>query len=408
MKQSRYIWAVLWFSIGGLICSAQEMVYTGNPDVSFMNARDLAFNGHRTEARDTLEQILTKYPDYTDVSSLLAKTHSWDGNYDTARKLLNRITSVERENKEAWIAAINNEVYAENYTIALGLTNKSMLYLDLDEDLVQLKDKIIALIEGSPAKEALIVPDTLETISYKNRIGVGNAFDIFDIVYDPMVYSSVEYRRETEAGSIIPRINYSNRFGIRGLQYELDFYPKLSKTFYAYLNYGYSNATIYPNNRAGVELYANLPKSMEASLGMRYLDFISSRATILTASFGLYKGNYYFSLRPYVTPRSDGPMSVSGSLLARKYLKDGENYLGVTAIYGVTPELRQLRADGVLLAETILYTESQQLLFEYQFTGNKRPNVYRANLGVTRQELTFEADRFFWAISAGIKYEVKF
>ena len=62
----------------------------------------------------------------------------------------------------------------------------------------------------------------------------------------------------------------------------------------------------------------------------------------------------------------------------------------------------------IKLQDTLTLDFLNEVLFEYQFTGKKRPNVYKANLGVTRQELIFEANRFFWAISAGIKYEVKF
>ena len=141
---------------------------------------------------------------------------------------------------------------------------------------------------------------------------------------------------------------------------------------------------------------------------MRYLDFTTSNATVLTGSIGHYRGNYYFSLRPYITPRSDGPTSISGSLLVRKYLRDGENYLGLNAIYGNAPELKQLLVNDVLLSESLLYIESQRLELEYQFTAKNRPNLYRANLGLTRQELVFDPGKFFWAVSAGINYQVKF
>ncbi|WP_430966860.1 YaiO family outer membrane beta-barrel protein [Spongiimicrobium sp. 2-473A-2-J] len=391
---------------------AQGTTYTGDPDVSYYNARNLAFNDQRTQARDTLQRILSKYPEYADVRELLGKTYSWDGRYDEARRHFNKITSVERKNKAVWIAAIKNEIYAKNYPIALGLANKALIYIENDTDILNLRTKVMDLLgakKDSANEEGTAPPkDSLEAKVLKNRVGVINSFEIFDVVYEPMFYSSVEYRRETDAGSIIPRINYANRFETHGIQYEMDFYPKISKRFYGYLNYGFSQADIFPDHRAGAELYANLPKNLEASLGMRYLDFSTSNATVLTGSIGHYMGNYYFSLRPYVTPRSDGPTSFSGSLLVRKYLRDGENYLGLNAIYGNAPELKQLLVNDVLLSESLLYIESQRLELEYQFTAKDRPNLYRANLGLTRQELVFEPGKFFWAISAGINYQVKF
>lgn len=387
----------------------QELAYQGNPDTSFFTARDLAFEGQHSIARDTLQLILSKYPEYTDVRNLLAKTYSWDGNHAEARKHFNKITSLERQNKEVWTAAIKNEVYAENYSIALGLANKSLNYLKADPDLQALRTEIInEIYKRQNSLDTEEIKET-EAKSFKNRIGVINSVDVFDIVYDPMIYSSAEYIRETGIGKLIPRVNFSNRFNINGLQYEMDFYPKISKMFYAYTNYGYSNSNIFPNHRAGAELYANLPKAVEVSGGIRYLDFVTSRAIIYTGSAGLYRGNYYFSLRPYITPRVDGPIGVSGSLLARKYFQDRENYFGVNLILGYSPEIKQLISDSdIIIAETLLFVDSQQLLFEYQFTAQSLTNSYRASLGITRQELVFDPGQFFWAITAGFRYHTKF
>ena len=87
MRKGIYILIIQLLVIGGL--SAQEVTFNGDPDAAYFAARELAFAGNHISARDTLEQILTRYPDYTDVRSLLAKTYSWDANYDEARKHLN-------------------------------------------------------------------------------------------------------------------------------------------------------------------------------------------------------------------------------------------------------------------------------------------------------------------------------
>ncbi len=467
----------------------QDLVYAGNPDTSFLTARDMAFAGHRNSARDTLNHILTRYPEYSDVRNLLGKTLSWDGKYKEARKHFNRITSNERINKEAWEAAIKNEIYAKEYYLALGLSNKALKYISNDADILKLKaeatnllnkesksteqnrkyynritssehsnkeawvaaikneinaneyylalglankaltflsddDDLIVMkayatmkinqLNGNNALDGVELPSKFaekeeeEEKQKNNQISISNTFDAFDKVFDPMIYTSIEYKRETKAGAIIPRINYNNRFQTHGLQYEVDFYPKFSKTFYAYLNYGYSDAPIFPDHRVGGELYSNFAKKIEASAGFRFLDFSDTKAIIYTGSLGLYSGNYYYSLRPYVIPNDNGELGISGELLARKYLKDADNYLGLRAGMGFLPELRQLRFGDELLAETLLYVESQQLQFEYQFTGWLPSNKYRANLGLLRQELVFDSNNFYWAVSAGITAQVKF
>ena len=408
----RYILGFCLLTFITPIIQGQELAYNGNPDDSFFNARELAFKGNHDVARDTLELILSRYPDYSDVRSLLARTYSWDGDFNEARKHFNRITSRERNNKEVWVAAVKNEIYAENYPIALGLSFKALQYLKEDPDLLAIKEQILERIAatqkaGQDQKDENEEKEAEKKV-YKNRIGFINSIDVFDVVYDPMIYSSIEYTRDTGIGKIIPRVNYSNRFNINGVQYELDAYPKFSERLYGYLNYGYSDAAIFPRNRAGAELYAKVGSAMEVSGGLRYLDFNTSKTTIYTGSFGLYKGNYYFSFRPYITPASDNKTGVSGNILARKYGKDKENYLGLSFGMGFAPELLQLNANNVLLAETLLYVESQQVLLEYQFTTKKQPNVYRANLGVTRQEFVSTPNSFFWAFSAGMRYQFQF
>lgn len=387
----------LCFGTAGL---AQPGQVDYDADQAFMHARDLAFGGKHAEARDTLKQILTDYPDYADVETLLAKTYSWQGEYDLARLHLNRVTSRLRGAEDAWVASVRNEIYAGNPSLALGMSNKALLYLEESDEIQRLRDEILA--ESVRAGED---PDTES--EHRNYIALDNSYEVFDQAFDPMVYSSLEYTRETRFGKVIPRLNYSNRFQTQGLQYELDLYPKINRMFYAYLNYGFSEASIYPNHRAGAELYANLPGALETSLGVRHLDFRESQATLVTGSFGMYRGNYYLSLRPYLSLFKDRSPGVSGSALVRRYLKDAHSYLGIRAVYGFSPELRQLRAGAELLAETLLFVETQQLQLEYQFTAGNSSR-YRAQLGISHQEFLLEPGSFYWVFQGGLRYQLGF
>ncbi|NER11263.1 outer membrane protein, YaiO family [Muriicola jejuensis] len=387
---------------------AQEAAFPKDPDRSLKRAMELAGEGKREEARDTLRNILAYYPEYTDVSNLLAKTYSWDGDYTQARNLFNRITSSEKSNKEVWEAAIRNEIYAKNKHTAIGLANKALIYLPEDADLRGLRNSILESWDEKGTDTGTEAEKAEEQEGNRNFVALFSSADLFDVVFDPMYYTGVEFNFGTDLGKIIPRINYSNRFGIDGIQYELDLYPKFSKSVYAYINYGYSQSEIYPEHRVGGDLYVNLPGGVETSLGARYLSFTDSEVTIFTGSAGLYKGNYYFSLRPYVTPRNNNTLGISGVLNARRYLKDANNYIGLTAGMGFMPEFRQFLANSVLVAETLLFVESQQLLMEYQFSFNSNPSIYRIHLGLTRQEFVFAPGNFFWAFSAGLRYQVGF
>jgi YaiO family outer membrane protein len=223
-----------------------------------------------------------------------------------------------------------------------------------------------------------------------------------------MYYGAFEYKKNTKWGVLLPRLNFNRRFNINGVQAELDAYPKISKSLSGYFNYGFSNSEIFPRHRVGAEVIKELPNAMEASVGLRHLSFATDNATILTGSFGLYRGNYYASLRPFVVPNALKGVSLSGSLLVRRYLKDGNNYLGMNLGYGFDTEMNQFIVDGELLAQTLLFLESQRLRFQYQFTSKNFGNQYLASIGVNRQELAFSSGEFFLSVTAGIAYQVKF
>ena len=432
MKKQYYILLLMSLLLGSMF--GQEVAYNDALEHSFFAARNNALVGKHAAARETLKDILSKNAANKDARLLYARTLSYDGKYDKARQEFNKITSIDRQDRGAWISAVKNELYSKNGAIALGLANKALIYIEEDLELKRLRERALEAIktkvyppllpdEGiskkkgrKSKKEKKTEKDVVETADKKkedtkepkNTFAIRNGFTVFNEFYDPMVISSIEYKRQTKVGSIIPRINYRNRFQTNGVQYDIDLYPKFSKTFYAYLNYGYSQSTLYPNHKVGGDLYANLPWAMEVSAGGRYMSFDNRNISIISNSIGYYKGNYYFSLRSYITPKPDNLTRFSGNLLVRKYLKDAENFFGLSAGLGYTPDLRQVILDDVVLSETRLFLESQRLNFEYQFTGKNTPNIYRASLGLARQELFSEPGNYVFSVAAGFTYKVKF
>lgn len=399
---------------------------------AYTEAYELAYEGQHSSARNILIKALDENPTDQEARSLLASTYSWSGHYDKARSEFNKITSDNKGDEKVWIAAIKNELYAERHATALGLANKALTNLDGNREIERLRKMALkgianstypdlgwhnqeSQITTSPSKgknKPAIAAEAIQRRANtqeveRHRIGINNSFTVFNERYDPMVYSSIQLRYAMKVGNLIPRINYSNRLGQHGVQYDIDFYPRFLKRFYAYLNYGFSNAEIYPNHKFGGDVYVSLPAAIEFSAGGRHIITQTQEITAITNSLGHYRGNYYFSLRSFITPRPDGLTRVSGNLLVRKYLKDAENFMGLTVGMGISPELQQIVAGDQLLAETLFYVESQRLRLEYQFTGKKVPNIYRANLGLLRQELASESGKFFWGVSAGLTYELK-
>lgn len=445
----KHISSILFFGLLFFWGSSQDLAYNDLDESSYTKALGLAYGGDHKSAQEMLAQVLDAAPENLEARALFASTLSWSGKYNRARKEFNKITSIERNNKDVWISVIKNELYAKKYATALGLSNKALAYLKHDTEIIRLKQLTFDYIknqeypelgwfnknsgvrttfapekksknkigskkrtgkkeEGAKVSSDVKPKKSSEKKILRNRVTIRNSFTVFDQRYEPMTYSSVSFRHKTKYGSIIPRINYSNRLGKQGLQYDLSFYPKLAKRMYAFVNYGYSNASIYPKHRVAADVYLGLPAAIEFSSGGRYFSTRTREVFAMTNSLGHYRGNYYFSLRSYITPRPDRLTKVSGSLLVRKYLRDGENYIGINFGMGFSPELRQLISGDELLAETLLYVESQRLGLAYQFSTRKTPNIYRANIGVRRQEIASDSGSFFWAISAGLTYNVKF
>jgi len=170
----------------------------------------------------------------------------------------------------------------------------------------------------------------------QSSIGVDAGYVSFDDATAAWRLGAVSLMRRTTAGTLIGRVNVADRFGTTGVQYEADAYPRLGGTTYAYLNAGWSAASIFPEWRYGAELFTGLPQAYEASLGVRHLRFAGDPVTLLTASVGKYLGNYWLSLRPYVR-RKDDQLTASGGLTVRRYQETADDYVGIRASVGSTP-----------------------------------------------------------------------
>jgi len=329
----------------GLACKTNAQTYE--------DARKLAFNGDRVQARQACKVILASGFN-SDVAILLGRTYAWDGKYDSTRLILNEVLAQNAQNMEALDAFTDVEYWSGNYTKAIEYCDLALKIDPSSESFMYKKAKILR--SNNKSGEASAILETFIRLNpansearkklseyrldlLKNAIKLSYTLDYFNEKFnrDPWQIASLSYRRKTKMGSILARANLASKFGDNGIQYELDAYPKISENNYGYLNYGFSQSSLFPKNRMGVEWYHNFPKSFEGSLGMRLLFFGSSDVGIYTATLGKYMGNYWISMRTFITPGTTGT-SVSGFLLMRRYFSDPEDYLGLRLGYGVSPD----------------------------------------------------------------------
>ena len=349
MKQNRFYFQIISVLVILLVTGTAGILQAQ----TFDEARNYAFNGEREKARDICRQILAEGFN-SDVALLMGRTYAWDGMYDSARVVLQEVLVQRPKNMEAYDALSDVEFWADNNAQAIEYCNaalklepespkfamKKARILYSDEQYDEAVDVLETYLHENPGEpDFLLKLKEYRLDAMKNKIRVVYTYDSFDSDFnrDPWHFLALSYGRKTKLGSVIARLNYANRFDSNGLQFEVDAYPKIGENNYAYVNYGYSSDALFPGNRFGFELYHNFPKAWEGSIGMRYLDFSSSGVDIYTATLGKYVGNYWISLRSYVTPDTDGT-SVSGALSVRRYFADSENYLGLKLSYGVSPD----------------------------------------------------------------------
>ena len=414
-----YIFLIIALIFGSFKMIGQEKAYNGNPDASFETARNLAFNKNRKQAQDTLLHILTKYPNYNEVRSFLATTYAWDGDYKNARTEFKYVIDKDPQNKSNWIAAIKSELWSDSPFNALEMSKNALKIFPEDPELLYLKAS--ALENSNKPSEALgTVQTLLEKNPYdqkyknfeinlnstvrKNTIGIISEIDFYSSVFNPMQYHTLKYARQTKYGSAIAKLNFSRRFDENGTQFEVDLYPKIAKGLYAYVNFGVSNSFLFPDYRYGAELFKSLPKSFEVSLGFRALQYATT-TLIYTGSVGWYNGNDYWSFRPHFTPGDNG-VSKSGTLTYRKYRSDADNYLGINAGIGISPELNQ---NYYFINDArIVNLKSQKLNVGYYFSTHNKQNAWGAQAGIIHQEIPFDQGNFFWISTITLSWDIRF
>ncbi|MES2331657.1 MAG: YaiO family outer membrane beta-barrel protein [Bacteroidota bacterium] len=332
---------------------------TTTSDGLLVEARKAAFdNNDYPKAKAYLQKALKISPDYADVKIFLGRIYTWTKEYDSARSYFLSVLKANPAYEDASIAMADLEYWNDNNTKALQVVNDALVSHPESQELLLRKGKILNAMRRYPEAQSAIeqvlkinrnnsearsLANRIKESAAKNSIGISYDYVYFDKQFsDPWHLVGLDYTRTTGIGSITGRINYANRFKSNGIQYELEAYPHISKTFYSYVGIGYSDSIgVFPHWRGGFSLYANLPKSFEGELGVRYLQFSGDPTFIYTAYLGKYYKSWLFSGRTYITPGSfTKTLSASYSASARYYYGSADDVIGATFGYGISPDDR--------------------------------------------------------------------
>lgn len=366
-------------------------------DELFKSARDAAFEKKNyNSAIMYAKQALSINTEYTDVVIFLGRIYAWKKMPDSSRYFFNEAVKQQPKYIDAYVGYIDLEIWNDNLEEALVLVEKGLSYdganvqllirkaniLNRQRDFtpaIKILDTILSIDKKNTAARAL-ASQIRDNVS-KNRIGLKYDYVYFDKQFpNPWQFVSLDYTRQTKTGAYTARLNYANRFQTDGLQYELEAYPRFSKTFYAYANIAYSaDVGVFPRWRAGASLYINLPKAFETEVGIRYLYF-NNDAFIYTVYLGKYYSNFLFGARTYLAPVSQN-IAQSYSLLARYYFKGIDDYIGISFGAGLSPDDRRvnIQLDNVYK----LRTYSGEFVVRHSI---KRLNIITFNVSLLNQE----------------------
>lgn len=394
--------------------TAQEKI---SSDDLFVQARNAAFQQKNyPKAIALCQQALAGSPGYTDIRVFLGRLYFWSDKEDSARITLDKALRENPSHEDAAVAAASIAYFTNRYKDGLAYAETGLQHHPKSPDLMLQKARLLTatreykyaarltdslLVIDPKNSDARALAGRIRDYSASNKIGVSYDYTHFGKQFDdPWHLTSIDYSRQTKYGSIIGRLNYTNRFKTNGVQFEMDAYPSIAKNFYAYVNFGYSpDDGVFPKYRGGFSLYANLPKSFEADLGFRYLNF-GNDTWIYTGSIGKYYKSFWFNLRAYLTP-DDDRISHSYAFTTRYYLGGADDFVHASIGYGISPDDRtqaiQLNNNYKLL--------THRISGGYRFT-HKKLNVFLINLGYSRVEYLPKTKDD--QITAGIGYQRRF
>lgn len=232
-----------------------------------------------------------------------------------------------------------------------------------------------------------------------NMAAFGLTYDRYGENLEDWQRTYIEYRRFERRGTYIGRLNVGHRFDITDYQGELEAWPLFGDSWYGHGNIGISGGDLFPELRAGAELYRVLPRGFELSAGLRYLKFSEDDVLIFTGSLNKYTGSWLLIARPFITPQDAG-VSTSLNLTARRYFGIPENFASFIGGFGFSPDERRL-IDGVA-DERLLKSRHLGIIGNYHFRNSFE---LFGELKATWQQFPF-ADEFIRidTFETGIRY----
>jgi YaiO family outer membrane protein len=325
-----------------------------NTDSIFNSAIINARQGNYDEALEEAGSVLKIYPDRTDILVFVANVYAWKGDYASALNQVEQAYQLNDSSSGLYNTWLNILLWSKDYENVIKIANqakqnsytddynlvlkKSLAYKALEryDNGIELIDSYDNFLDSSAIKNLyneMLLLNKKKAVSFYYSLSLYDDNDI-----QPQHLAYVDYSFKVKRQTFIPRLNYAYRFDQSDFQIESDFYQILNNGQYLYANFGVGVLNeLFPKYRAGFEYYFPIAKSMEASLGGRYLNSDDYDVVILTGHLSKYFHRVWLSVRPYYVLQ-ETKNTFTYVFNARYYEPNPLNYWGIEFLYGNSPD----------------------------------------------------------------------
>ncbi|MDF9800395.1 YaiO family outer membrane protein [Catalinimonas alkaloidigena] len=365
-------------------------------DSLYHAAKQHAYSVNYAQAQRDLNFILLEHPEHYDALFLQAMVMAWSGEFMPALRQLNFLINRFPPTEEALeaIARINywagehvKAILSADKGLALYPDNENLMYIRAQaltahqqyDEAIHTLDTLLQEDDSTKLhKEANSLKEKVEVLRRKNAVGVEYKQSRFSNTFTPWHQFTTFYQRKLPRTLMIGRLKYAQMFDQQGVQAEVDAYPQIDASTYAYVNLGFSNATFFPKIRWGAEIFRLLPDAWEASAGVRGLYFQDLPIHIYTAQLGRYFPTYWLSVRAYMSSL-ESTTPFTALLTARRYLKNEDHYTTLYLGNGATP----LKINSLTEVQRLNAT---WLGIDYQHPLKKRLWLIRSSLEFQQED----------------------
>jgi YaiO family outer membrane protein len=392
-------------------------------DILYQHSRDLGYSGEVKGAKVALSVLIERNPGHLDALVLMARFCAWEKETDRAREYVEAVIARDKCHHEAMLLVTDLEIWEGDFAGALKEVDKALECNPGDETFLLKKAGVLFLMGSTTeANEILdylltLDPGNEDAADLKRQVEAPGYFHYRENNYllagyygefhqEPftrrMHAGTIGYSHYTGLGPVTGKLNFANTYlegtGLTrypSLQYELESYPRLSNREYLFLNYAFSDGRVFPRHRGAFEFFRGLPRGFEASLGLRYLYWDRSYL-FYSASAGKYYSDLWFSVRTWLFPGDDG-LASSWYFYGRKYFKTADDYAGIIAGFGFSPD------------ETLMEISDRLHLRSYssglEFSSGIGPSyLIRGSILYSHEEYFNESWRGRWTLNLGIRY----